>query len=197
MISILLVDDHPIVREGLELVLGQPQDMEVVATAGDGQGALQAVAQYKPTVVVLDLELPDGNGLELLPQLVDSSAVVILTAYERPSQIKRALQLGARGFLLKGAARQEILSAVRAASQGESYLQPRLATALLSSQKSLSEREREVLGLVVQGKSNQEIAEALFITERTVKFHVAALFNKMNVGNRAQAAAVAVEQGWL
>lgn len=198
MISVLLVDDHPIVREGLELVLGHQSDLEIVASVGDGAAARSALDQHRPEVVLLDLELPDSGGLALLPSLVPKAAVVILTAYEKPTQIRRALKMGASGFLLKGVSSTEILEAVRAAARGEVYLQPRLARVVLAgAEKSLSAREQEVLALLTEGKSNADIAGVLVITERTVKFHVASLFNKLGVSNRTEAATVALEQGWL
>ncbi len=190
----MLVDDHPIVRQGLALVLGQQKGIEIASSVGDGASALGALSQ-QPDVILLDLELPDTSGLELLPQLAQQAAVVILTAYEKPSQIKLALELGAKGFLLKGACSEEIRNAVRAAARGEVYLQPRLASALLGPPRDLSPRERGVLGLLVQGCSNAQIASKLIIAERTVKFHVSSLFNKLEVSNRTEAAALAVEQG--
>ena len=148
-------------------------------------------------VVLLDLELPGMSGVDAVSRI--DAAVLVLTAYANDEQIDAVLRAGARGYLLKGAALEEIERAIRAVARGEMWIDPRVAARVVALARAprLSPREREVLRLLAEGKSNKEIAAALRITERTVKFHVTSLFNKLGAENRTQAVALARERGWV
>lgn len=207
MIRLLLVDDHPIVREGLEMVLQDEPDLEVVGAADTAEQAIELVRTLQPDVVLLDLELPGMSGIEAVPALVAAGTdtqILVFTAYDSDERVFGAVRSGARGYLLKGAPATEIARAVRSAARGESYLEPRVAARLLQEVSAprrftglLTERERSVLRLVAAGESNKQIARTLSISERTVKFHVTSIFRKLAVENRAQAVAVAARRGLL
>ncbi len=205
MIRVLIVDDHPIVREGVTAVLERERDIEVVGAAGTVEEGLRLVARLHPDVVLLDLKLPDADGAGGISSFArESRGVVMFTAYDGDDDVFRAIQSGARGYLLKGSPAAEIAEAIRRVHAGESYLSPRIATKLVSGVTRprgrtgvLSARERGVLRLVAAGLSNREIGHALSISERTVKFHVTAIFNKLGAENRAQAVAVAAQRGLL
>lgn len=193
MIRLVVVDDHPIVREGLVAALSRRDDFTVAAAFGSAEELL--AARVEADVVLLDLELSGMSGVEAIPRI--AARVLVLTAYATDEQIDAVLRAGARGYLLKGAALEEIERAIRAVAEGQTYLDPRVASRVvaLSAAPRLSAREREVLRLVAAGRSNKEIAAALTIAERTVKFHVTAIFNKLGAENRAQAVAIAAERG--
>ena len=195
MIRIVVVDDHPIVRQGLVATLEDEPDFEVVGAASSAEEALTLAARSRPDVALLDLELPGMSGIDAIPRI--DKPVLVLTAYATDEQIDAVLRAGARGYLLKGAALEEIERAIRAVAGGQTYLDPKVASRVvaLSAAPRLSAREREVLRLVATGRSNKEIASALQIAERTVKFHVTAIFNKLGADNRAQAVAIAIERG--
>ncbi len=206
MIRILIVDDHPVVREGLVAVLGDDRDFRVVGTAGSAEEAVATAETARPDVVLLDLEMPGTNGVEAIPTLRATAGhprVLVLTAYDTEERVLGALRAGAGGYLLKGAAAAEIARAIRAVHEGGSYLTPRVAARVVAQVGALrrsgvlSGRERQVLRLVAQGLSNKQIARQLAITERTVKFHMTSIFNKLGAENRAQAIAVAAERGLL
>ena len=206
MIRIVVVDDHPVVREGLVASLEDDPEFQVVGAAESAKEALSLVAAHKPDVILLDLELPGVNGLAAIPGLTEAhsgSKILILTAYDTDERVLGALRAGARGYLLKGASLEEIARAIRAVHAGESYLQPRIATKVLTElgprrrPTTLSARERAVLGLIADGRSNKQIAQTLGITERTVKFHVTSIRNKLGAENRAQAVALAAQRGLL
>ena len=206
MIRILIVDDHPVVREGLMAVLEGIPDIRVVGTAQSAEEALAAIKTVRPDIVLLDLELPGMSGIDEIPRLIaggDHVRVIVLTAYDTEERVLGAIRAGAGGYLLKGAAAAEIVHAIRAVREGGSYLTPRVATQVMAQVVSrgrsgvLSEREREVLRLIAQGQSNKQIGRQLSITERTVKFHVTSIFNKLGTDNRAQAIAVAARRGLL
>jgi DNA-binding NarL/FixJ family response regulator len=190
MIRIVIVDDHPVVREGLVAAL---KDFTVVATFASAEELL--AARFEAEVILLDLELPGMSGVEVLPRL--TTPALVLTAYATDEQIDAVLRAGARGYLLKGATVAEIARAIHTVARGERYLDPRIASrvAALAHAPRLSPRERDVLHLVVEGKSNKEIAAALNVTERTVKFHMTSIFNKLGAENRAQAASLAHQRG--
>ncbi|HYU19863.1 MAG TPA: response regulator transcription factor [Chloroflexota bacterium] len=207
MIRLLVVDDHPIVRQGLEAALQDEAEFEVVGSAGSAEEALALAGRLRPDVVLLDLELPGQSGVEAIPRLAavsPDSRVLVFTAYETDERVFGAIQSGARGYLLKGATADEIARAVRAVHAGGSHLEPRVAARLMAelraprrSSRQLSQREREVLRLVAEGLPNKQIARALSISERTVKFHLSSVFQKLGADNRAQAVALAAEHRLL
>ncbi len=207
-IRILIADDHPVVRDGLAAMLGTQPDFEVVATAGNGQEAVRLAAELKPDVVLLDLEMPELDGVEALARMRAASPVVralVFTAFDTDERILGAVRAGAQGYLLKGAPRDELFRAVRVVSQGGSLLQPVVASKLLKRMANpagadppparLTSREAEVLRLLAQGQANKEIAVALVISERTVKFHVSAILSKLGASNRTEAVRLAVQRG--
>jgi DNA-binding NarL/FixJ family response regulator len=205
MIRVMVVDDHPVVRDGLTAILELQSDMQVVGEAADGPGAVALAQAVQPDVIIMDLELPGFDGAEALAQIKRScpaTQVIILTAFSSDQLIVKAVRAGASGYLLKGAVREELVRAVRIAAAGGSLLQPALVARLMdqagepaqSVGEPLTEREREVLGLLVEGLRNKEIADRLAITERTVKFHVGVLFQKLGVSSRAEAVRLALTQ---
>jgi DNA-binding NarL/FixJ family response regulator len=206
-IRVLVVDDHPIVRQGLVSVLEDEEDLEVVGAAGSGRQAIPMAQRLRPDVVLLDLEMPDLDGVEAIPQLLAARqglGVLVFTAYDTDERVLGAVRAGARGYLLKGASAEEIARGIRTVHAGGSYLEPRVASKLLAEVSSprrgaseLSEREREVLRLVAEGLPTKQIARNLSITERTVKFHVNSIFHKLGAENRAQAVALAAQRGLL
>jgi DNA-binding NarL/FixJ family response regulator len=206
MIRVLIVDDHPVVREGLIAVLEDTRDVQVVGEAGSAEEALSSVERTRPDVVLLDLELPGINGVDAIPRFSASTAhprVIVLTAYDTEERVLASLKAGALGYVLKGAPASEIAQAIRAVAAGGSYLTPRVAARVVAQvnapkrSSALSARERQVLRLVARGRSNKQIAGELAITERTVKFHMTSIFNKLGADNRAQAIAIAAERGLL
>jgi DNA-binding NarL/FixJ family response regulator len=207
MIRVIVVDDHPIVRQGLVGVLSDEEDLEVVGEAGSGREAIGLVARLRPDVVLLDLEMDDIDGVEAIPQLQAAHPtvqVLVFTAYDTDDRVLGAIRAGARGYLLKGASADEIARGIRTVAAGGSYLEPRVASKLLAEVNTphrpataLSEREREVLRLVADGLPTKQIAASLSISERTVKFHVNSIFHKLGAENRAQAVALAAQRGLL
>jgi len=178
----------------------------VVGAAGSFEESLPLIDANRPDVIILDLELPGTGGLKAIPRLVEAypgARILIFTAYDTDERVLGAIRSGARGYLLKGAPMQEIAQAIRAVHAGESYLQPRIASKVLAElsphkrPSTLSHRHREVLQLVAEGQTNRQIAVALGITERTVKFHVTTIMKKLGADNRAHAVALAAERGLL
>jgi two-component system, NarL family, response regulator LiaR len=206
VIRILVIDDHPVVREGLVASLEDDPEFQVVGAAGSLDEALPQVTARRPDVILLDLELPRVDGLSAIPILGAAhtdARILILTAYDTDERVLGAIRGGAKGYLLKGAPLSEIARAIRAVHAGETYLEPRIASKIVAElgpgrkTGALSRREREVLRLVAGGQSNKQIAQALGITERTVKFHVASVMNKLGAENRAQAVALAGRRGLI
>ncbi len=207
MIRVLVVDDHPIVRQGLVGVLSDESDLEVVGEAGSGREAIGLVARLRPDVVLLDLEMPELDGVDAIPQLKAAHPAVeilVFTAYDTDERVLGAIRGGARGYLLKGASADEIARGIRSVAAGGSVLEPRVASKLVAEVKAprhggvgLSGREREVLRLVADGLPTKQIAVSLSISERTVKFHVNSIFHKLGAENRAQAVALAAQRGLL
>ena len=204
-IKLLVADDHPMLREGLVAVLGTQPDFEVVGEASDGAEVVRLARRLEPDVILLDLEMPGVDGVEALRRLREGGSgarAVVFTAYDTDERILGALRAGARGYLLKGASREEIFSAVRAVNSGGSLLEPAVAERLVGraggdggAAEPLTPREVEVLGLISRGLRNKEIAERLFVTERTVKFHVGQILAKLGAGNRTEAARIAARRG--
>jgi DNA-binding NarL/FixJ family response regulator len=205
MIRVLIVDDHPIVREGVSAVLEREPDLTVVGAASGIDEGLRLSVEARPDVVLLDLKMPGSTGADSVARFArEHRRVLVFTAHDSDEDVFRAIRGGARGYLLKGAPAEEIARAIRQVHAGESYLSPRIAATLVKDaarprgpSSTLTPRERGVLRLVAAGQSNRQIAEALSITERTVKFHVTAIFNKLGADNRAQAVAIAAERGLL
>ena len=208
MIRVLVVDDHPIVRQGLVGVLSDEEDLEVIGQAGSGREAVGLTSRLRPDVVLLDLEMDDLDGVEAIPQLRavhPAVEVLVFTAYDTDERVMGAIRAGARGYLLKGASAEDIARGIRTVAAGGSFLEPRVANKVLAEMAGgaatrhtvLSAREREVLRLVADGLPTKQIANALSISERTVKFHVTSIFHKLGAENRAQAVAVAAQRGLL
>lgn len=206
MIRLIVVDDHPIVRQGLASALEDEADFEVVGAVSSAEEALSLVARLTPEVVLLDLELPGIGGVEAIPGLIGASPatkVLVFTAYDNDERVLGALRAGARGYLLKGAAVADIARAIRDVASGGSALEPRVAAKLVATLRPsrtighLTDREREVLRLVAQGLPGKHIARALDISERTVKFHTSSILRKLGADNRAQAVALATQRGLI
>lgn len=208
IIRIVVADDHPIVRDGLVAVLATQPDFAVIGAAGTGAEAVRLTLEQTPDVLLLDLEMPDGDGVETLRRLQERGAaarVIIFTAFDTDERILAALRAGAQGYLLKGAPREELFRAVRTVAAGGSLLTPVVASRLLRhvaapeapATPALTERERETLLLLGRGLQNKEIAAQLGVRERTAKFHVAALMRKLGAGNRTEAVTLATQRGLL
>jgi len=188
---IAVVDDHPVVREGLVAALDGKGGLEVAGVFSSAEEAI--AAGRRVDVILLDLELPGMNGLQAIGRLSETAAVLVLTAYGE--EVEEAIRAGAKGYLLKGASLDEIERAIATLAGGGSYIDPRVASRLVApTSQRLSDREREVLRLVARGQSNKQIATKLRISERTAKFHVTAILNKLGAENRAQAVAIAAEK---
>lgn len=209
-IRILIADDHEVVREGLRLILEAEDDFVVVGEAADGREAIELVRQHQPQVVLMDLRMPGMDGLTAIKHLCQQWPdlnIVILTTYNEDALMIEGLRSGARSYLLKDTKRQVLFDTLRAAARGEALLRPDVMARLLAQppaapakvveDTTLTEREREVLIGVAQGERSKEIAARLGITERTVKAHLASIYNKFGVDSRAAAIAVASQRGLL
>ncbi len=204
-IRLLLVDDHPVVREGLRGMLSGQPDFLVVGEADDGNEGVTLAGQLQPDVVLMDLRMPGLDGVGAIRQIVERGIpthVLVLTTYDSDADIVRSIEAGATGYLLKDAPRQELFRAVRAAAKGESALAPTVASRLLGrmrapAEEQLSEREVEVLQLVAKGNSNRLVGRALHISEATVKTHLVHIFGKLGVSDRTSAVTAALERGIL
>jgi DNA-binding NarL/FixJ family response regulator len=205
MISLLIVDDHPVVRDGLRgMFAGDPQ-FTVLGEAGTGVEALTLAELVHPDVILMDLRMPEMNGVDAIAALRErgiTAQVLVLTTYDTDSDVLPAIEAGATGYLLKDAPRDELFRAVRAAARGEAVLSPSVATRLMGQLRSpakepLSQRELEVIGLIARGFTNREAAAHLFISEATVKTHLLHIYAKLGVNDRAAAVAAAFDRGLL
>lgn len=204
-IRIVIADDHPVVRAGLHEMLSSQPDFEIVGEASNGVEAVTLVNQVQPDVVLMDLRMTLLDGAAATEEILagrPQTAVLVLTSYESNADILRAIGAGAMGYLLKDAQREELFTAVRTVAQGKAVFAPTVATRLLHqvrkpSREALSARELEVLTLVARGASNKEIAQAIHLSEATVKSHLLHLFAKLAVSDRTAAVTVALERGLL
>ncbi len=211
-IRLLIVDDHPVVRDGLTGMFAPDPGFEVVGEAGDGAEAVRLARALLPDVILMDLRMPGMDGVAAIAELARHGVparVLVLTTYDTDSHVLPAIEAGATGYLLKDAPRDELVRAVRAAARGEAVLAPTVASRLMDrirsprpasgspGQGSLSQREIEVLQLVAAGNTNREAAAKLFITEATVKSHLLNIYAKLGVGDRAAAVAEAYHRGLL
>jgi len=200
-IRVLIVDDHRVVRVGLRAIIDAEPDMQVVAEAGDGPAALAAYDEHKPDITLLDLRMPGMSGPEVLTALRQkdpSATVIVLTSYDADEDVYRAVQAGARGYLLKGTLPDGVLeAAIRKVHGGQRLLAPEAAARLADRMTSpaLTPREVAVLELVAKGKSNKEIGVVLSLAEGTVKTHLKRIYDKLGVSDRTEAALVAVQKG--
>lgn len=200
MIGVLIADDHVTVREGLSAMIGRQSDMRVVAQASDGREAVRLWQEHRPDISLLDLRMPllDGIGaIASIRQLDGAARIVVLTTFDTDHDIASVIKAGARGYLLKDAPREALLDCIRSVHRGEICIPTSLVAklALEVSSDALTAREHEVLVLLVGGKSNKEIASALFVSEATVKSHLRSLFTKLQVLSRTEAIAVAIRRG--
>jgi two-component system response regulator NreC len=201
-ISIVLADDHTVVRRALRMLLDDEPDFEVVAEAEDADGAVRYLRGHKPDVLILDLNMPGRASLETIPEMTEASPetkIVVLTMQKEPAFARQALQLGVLGYVLKEAADDELVQAVRSAAVGDTYLQPALGARLAAEPDTpandLSERETDVLRLIALGHTNAEIAEKLYISVRTVETHRAHIQQKLGVSSRAELVRSALSRG--
>jgi two-component system, NarL family, response regulator NreC len=195
-VTVVLADDHPVVRSGLRMLLEAEQDIEVVAEAGDVDAARRSVLGYKPTVLVLDLNMPGGSSLEAMPSIAAASpatSVVVLTMQDDPAFAREALRAGARGYVLKQSAGTELVQAIRAAADGGTWLNPGLGARMAAAPApatgppdDLTDRELDVLRLIALGHTNNEIASQLFLSVRTVETHRAHIQQKLKMSSRAE-----------
>jgi len=212
-IKILIADDHAVVREGTRQILEQEPDLEVVGEAGDGEEAVKLAGEAKPDVAIIDIAMPKMDGIEAtrrIKTLYPGTSVLILTAYDDDQLVFSLLEAGAAGYLLKSVRGRELIDAVHAVYAGESVLSPAIARKVLNrfarapakakeekAAETLSEREMEVLKLASQGLSNQEIADKLCLSLRTVQAHLGHIFNKLRVSSRTEAVVRALKEGWI
>ncbi|PZO53290.1 MAG: DNA-binding response regulator [Alphaproteobacteria bacterium] len=201
-IRILVVDDHPVLREGVASVIEAQPDMQLVGEAADGGEAVDLFRKLRPDVTLMDVQMLHVDGVEATRRIrheFPSARVVVLTTYSGDVQALKALKAGAVGYLLKSTLRKELLDAIRAVHSGQRYIPPEIAgeIALHATDDPLSQREIDVLSLVALGKSNKEVGRALAITEETVKAHLKSIFEKLAVSDRTHAVTVATKRGIL
>jgi len=204
-IQVLLADDHPVVREGLRGMLAAEPDISVVAEAGSGSEAVAMTLLHRPDVVLMDLRMPSGDGVDAITRIQaarSSSRIIVLTTYDTDADILRAVEAGAAGYLLKDTPRAALVSAIRAAARGETVLAAAVAGRLMTAVRgpqpdALSARETEVLGLVSRGLTNAQIGRVLFVSEATVKTHLMRACAKLGVTGRTAAVTKAMETGAL
>lgn len=200
VIRILIADDHCIVRQGLATLLDREADLTVVAQAGNGYEAIELFRKHQPDLVLMDLRMPELDGvsaIKILVQEFKNPQIIVFTTYDGDEEIYRGLRLGAKGYLLKDTEPKELLTAIRAVGKGQTFIPPTVGAKLAErmGNPQLSDRELDVIRLIVGGKTNQEISSILHISESTVKFHVNNILNKLNVNDRTQAALIALKRG--
>lgn len=209
-VRVLVCDDHPVYRDGLSMLLGSLDGLHVVGVAADGQEAVERARELHPDVVVMDVQMPGMNGIEATRRIVRESphiGVVVVTMFEDDDSVFSAMRAGARGYVLKGADQEEILTVIRAVAAGEAHFGPAIARRLMNyfaaprptdpaeAFPDLTAREREILGLIARGRNNQEIARVLYLNPKTVRNHISNIFAKLQVADRAQAIIRAREAG--
>lgn len=201
-IRILIVDDHPVLREGLTLIIESQSDLQVVAEAGTGKQAIACFEEHRPDITLVDLGLPDMHGIDVIKRLRGQhpeARIIVLTTYLGDVQALRALRAGASGYLLKGTLRRDLLDTIRAVHAGQHHVQTEVASELANhaADQSLTVREIEVLKLIAKGSSNKIIAHRLEITEDTVKGHVSNILEKLKANDRTHAVTIAVHRGYF
>lgn len=199
-IKVFSVDDHPLLREGIAAIINSQPDMLMVAQAANAQDAMQQFRKHRPDVTLMDLRLPDQNGIEAMIAIraeFHDARVIMLTTFEGDVDIKRALEAGARGYVLKSMPPKELVEVIRQVHAGKKRIPPQLAAQLAEhmSDEALTEREVEVLSQIAGGNRNRDIAERLFITEETVKVHIKHIMEKLGASDRTQAVAIGVRRG--
>jgi DNA-binding NarL/FixJ family response regulator len=199
-IRIFSVDDHPLLREGIAAIINSQPDMVMVAQAADAQGAIEQFRKHQPDVTLMDLRLPDMSGIETMIAIrteFSEARIIILTTFEGDVEIKRALEAGARGYMLKSMPPKELVEVIRQVHAGKKRIPPQLAAQLAEhmSDEALTQREVEVLGQIAGGNRNRDIAERLFISEETVKVHIKHIMEKLGASDRTQAVAIGIRRG--
>lgn len=211
-IRLMIADDHKLFREGIKALLAITDDIEIVGEAEDGESALKKCQELEPDVILMDINMPGLNGIQVTGQILEKqpqTRIIMLTMLEDDASIFHAMRAGARGYLLKGADPTEVLSVIRAAAEGQALFGPAIATRLMNYFKELSakppvsappfpeltERELEILRLIAQGLNNQELAQKLVLSPKTVRNHITSIFSKLQVADRAQAIVRAREAG--
>jgi DNA-binding NarL/FixJ family response regulator len=199
-IRVFSVDDHPLLREGIAAIINNQQDMRVIGQAANGQDAIQDFKKHQPDVTLMDLRLPDMSGIDAMMAIraeFPEARIILLTTFEGDVEIKRALEAGARGYLLKSMPPKELVEAIRQVHAGKKRIPPQLAAQLAEhmSDEALTTREIEVLGQIAGGNRNRDIAEQLFISEETVKVHIKHIMEKLGASDRTQAVAIGIRRG--
>ncbi len=202
-ITVVIADDHPVVREGLAAILKSQSDIKVVAEATNGEDTLEMCNQHLPDVLLLDLRMPRKDGLQVMTELaartVSGPRVIVMTTHDSEDDIRRSLKTGAKGYIVKDIAPQQIRDSVRRVAAGESILSSDIVAKLAESiaRPQLSKRERQVLQYLVNGRSNKEIAQILYISEHTAKAHVKSIMTKLNADSRTEVIAIATKHGLI
>jgi len=204
LLKLVIIDDHPLVLQGIESIVNTQEDMEVIGKATTGNEGIALLEKLDPDIVLVDLRLPGESGLDIIKkgrESVPGCRFIILTSYSVRADIQQAMEHKVEGYLLKEALPEEILAAIRVVAKGRTYMDPSIMQILLVQHKDdpleqLTPREKQVLAAIAMGKSNREIASDLFVTEFTVKKHVSQILSKLDVSDRTQAALLAVERGW-
>jgi DNA-binding NarL/FixJ family response regulator len=200
MIGVLAVDDHPLLREGIAALVNAESDMKLVAEASNGKDAIEKFRLHRPDVTLMDLQMPTLNGIEAIIGIrgeFPGARIIVLTTYAGDVQVLRALKAGARGYILKGHVRRELLDTIRAVHAGQKRIPPDVAAELVdhAAEDALSAREIEVLRLIAAGNANKEIAGQLSIAEETVKSHISNILAKLGANDRTHAVTIAVKRG--